>query len=530
MPGWNGQHVSSSAESSMMHDDASAGVRAHRHLRALIAEARGQGTTRLPTVRQMCAACDVSTVTMCKALRVFRDEGVVTVRPGAGVHVRAGSDQSVTPRRAADAPRVHRRWEQVRKEIVADITAGRLPPGSRLPSYKELGQRYGACFTTVRRAVLSLVERNTLVADRGRHRVYQPPSRATRASLAIVARGPKGTWTPRSAEFWRVLEKEARRLNLQLEHCIYDGWAGMKEVHSVNFGTLRELQRRRPVLGFMVWTISMGAGHVVDLLRMLARQSTPIAVVDEEDVLVAEGHERSFGAACRFFPMAVGETAGQVVGRYLLSLGHRRIAYVMPDTRLSWSRRRLAGLCEACEDMGENAVREYGLESAGTVARATAVTTGSAAARELDARLRAVERQFVRPDKRSIEPPYSRPLHHLLSRSVLQQHMEPVFDRMLADSERTAWVGGNDDIALMALDYLTRRGVRLPRARSLVGFDDSPAALTADLSTYNFNVVAVAQAMLEHIVEYRPPRQGAPAPPLEIPGMVIERATSGKRA
>ena len=71
----------------MTRTKTSAVVRARSHLRALVAEARGQGTTRLPTVRQMCVASDVSTVTMCKAIRTLKDEGVITARPGGGIHV-----------------------------------------------------------------------------------------------------------------------------------------------------------------------------------------------------------------------------------------------------------------------------------------------------------------------------------------------------------------------------------------------------------------------------------------------------------
>lgn len=476
----------------------------------------------------MCSECGVSTVTMCRALSIIKDEGLVRATPKGGVRLLLETEYA--PKSAssqANGP-AHRRWEQVRHQIARDLVSGLFPPGSQLPSYKELSRRYRACFTTIRQALHSLVDDGRLVPDRRKFRVHRPAALATRATLAIVARGPKGSWTPRSAEFWRVLEKEALRLNVQLEHCIYDGWSGMKEVESTRHGTLRELERRQPVLGFMVWTISLAPEHVENLLRLLARRERPVAVVDETGAYEIRPAVRRFGPSVRFFPMANSETAGRIVGHHLLSLGHRKIGYVIDDSSIDWSRKRGAGLREAFADAGVDAVREYCLEDYEGYVRTRQEVLDSLEVRRLWDQLASIEHDLVRVRKRSNEPPYTRHLRALLSRATLQAHLEPVFDRMLSNGSITAWVAGNDAIALHALDYLERHNIRLPNKLSLIGFDDTPEALAADLSSYNFNVPAVAQSMLQHILDCdKTLRRRAAGPPAEIPGIVVERTTSG---
>ncbi len=59
-------------------------------------------------------------------------------------------------------------WRQVADDITADIGSGELPPGSRLPSEAELAELYGVARGTVRRALTSLVESETVIVVHGR--------------------------------------------------------------------------------------------------------------------------------------------------------------------------------------------------------------------------------------------------------------------------------------------------------------------------------------------------------------------------
>jgi GntR family transcriptional regulator len=59
-------------------------------------------------------------------------------------------------------------WAQVAADIRADIAAGRLSPGAKLPGEIELAGQYGVARLTVRRAIRELVAEDRLVILRGR--------------------------------------------------------------------------------------------------------------------------------------------------------------------------------------------------------------------------------------------------------------------------------------------------------------------------------------------------------------------------
>jgi DNA-binding GntR family transcriptional regulator len=65
-------------------------------------------------------------------------------------------------------------YVQVAADIEADIDAGRLAPGARLPSEIELGQQYGVARMTARRAVELLRERGRVVTLTGRGTYVTP--------------------------------------------------------------------------------------------------------------------------------------------------------------------------------------------------------------------------------------------------------------------------------------------------------------------------------------------------------------------
>ncbi|SDY72098.1 GntR family transcriptional regulator, phosphonate transport system regulatory protein [Saccharopolyspora shandongensis] len=59
-------------------------------------------------------------------------------------------------------------WAQVAADVEADIAAGDLTGGSRLPTELELAEIYGVARGTVRRAVADLADRGVIVVVHGR--------------------------------------------------------------------------------------------------------------------------------------------------------------------------------------------------------------------------------------------------------------------------------------------------------------------------------------------------------------------------
>ena len=59
-------------------------------------------------------------------------------------------------------------YGEIADDLAARIAIGDYPPGSKLPSYTELGQLYDVSYATVHRAVRILRERRVVYGESGR--------------------------------------------------------------------------------------------------------------------------------------------------------------------------------------------------------------------------------------------------------------------------------------------------------------------------------------------------------------------------
>lgn len=58
-------------------------------------------------------------------------------------------------------------WRRIRDDIAAGITDGRWPPGSQLPSYRDLAVSWGVGIGPVQRAIRDLRDRGILRGEPG---------------------------------------------------------------------------------------------------------------------------------------------------------------------------------------------------------------------------------------------------------------------------------------------------------------------------------------------------------------------------
>lgn len=65
-----------------------------------------------------------------------------------------------------DGPRLV--WQQVADDLEADIEAGRLRPGAKLPGELALAELYGVARVTVRRAIQEMAKKGLLQIVHGR--------------------------------------------------------------------------------------------------------------------------------------------------------------------------------------------------------------------------------------------------------------------------------------------------------------------------------------------------------------------------
>lgn len=160
--------------------------------------------------------------------------------------------------------------------------------------------------------------------------------------------------------------------------------------------------------------------------------------------------------------------------RYLIGLGHRRIAHLSAGERLSNSRARLAGY--------KAALSEAGLP--------------------LDPTLIVMDAYDIQNAERDA--------------AVLLDRPEPP----------TALFTANDEMALVMWQQFRRRGLRIPEDLSIIGYGDIAAARFLNLTTMRQHSLEVGrQAALCLLARFREPERERQH--IEVPTELIVRATCG---
>ncbi|MBD3243378.1 MAG: hypothetical protein GF331_22500, partial [Chitinivibrionales bacterium] len=125
--------------------------------------------------------------------------------------------------------------------------------------------------------------------------------------------------------------------------------------------------------------------------------------------------------------------------------------------------------------------------------------------------------------------PTTNPLHRT-AWSYAQRFLEytslrPVLETLTKDRDITAWVAYNDALALQCCDYLLHAGIGVPHRLSIIGFDDSLDAMGRDLTSYNFNLPAIAHLAVAWAAGCREKDVFGTDVQFEVEGAVVERAT-----
>lgn len=500
-------------------------LRAWRHVLSAAREATALGSTRLPTTRELASACEVAPGTMRRAVGTLVNQGVLAASPRSGIQVVGEIPALTSPETLAPHALTPNPQEQPDAGLMQDILQLRYPPGSRLPSSKQLCYRYGIAPQTLRKRLARLADQDMIErAGRG-YRVPQLPQARGWGTILVVApipdRAGLETQSPRSSQFWRELEYACRRSATRLRVCAAD---------EIMRGPPEGLAGEGAALGSIVLTTSLPETDVPVLVRHLAAGGRPCAVVDE----VNEVRVRQWAYRCaairqaRFFALASTPLAGEHVGRFLLRLGHRRIAFfnLLADDQTMLL--RLFGVRSAFAAAGyEDSVVRFASddirEAVDTTEALDRHPVYGPSMQHMGDLLNRVQQHSRMPEHVGMRPDIGR---FVVTRHFLYEQLVPLFTAALTDHTITAWVGATDPVALMAQAFLEQHR-RTPPPISVVGFDNSLLAFANGLSSYDFNIPALVNHLMTHILG--PRRRGmraARGQVTEVPGFVMARAST----
>lgn len=423
---------------------------------------------RLPTVREWVVRLGAGTRTVHMALERLVERGVLRKRRGAG-YWRASEfpEETLETSSWADASRLA-------GLLAVELRGGRHPWSTPLPSIKEWARRWECHRHTAAKAIESLVSQGAVVR-RGRSLYPRAPrgprSGAPSVILCVGAAGTRGELrmdTEREIDFWKELGVESSRLGVALRRVPWDGGA---------------LRLDSAVVGVVASTWHLPEPEW--FYAVLDRVRVPVCVWIQDPSThrsPVRSHPR-----LRFHDQGYGESSGRLIAAHLLERGHRRIAFVSPWNGSIWSRNRLEGLREEAAVHGA-VVDAFCLDGISEWDRLAPAWSDPAIWNAFPADLMA---RVVEGSSDSVREHAIR----TLAWNRIRRDLEPLFAEALA-SPATAWVGANDECALLAQEWLAARSER----RALAGFDDTAGALRADLTSFRFDSGAMVRSMLGQIL------------------------------
>lgn len=477
-------------------------------LRSLVDELRRSGIDTLPPVAELANRFGVSRTTVTRAVASLSDEGLVHARRGSGVRLVSPSTPPPPPRLLPDrGPPLLARWEQVRAQIAADFL---VRPGRRdtvLPTGSELARRYTASHRTIRRALQSLVEQGRLIPQGERFVVQAVTPVGLRKSIVLVqlatSAGLPARRFPNEDQNLALFERECGERGIGVHTYLLS--SGRSELLPFSPHVPRAVaDLGESVLGVVAW-LPGNAGSGVDMvLRSIKLRNRPVAVGARQAFLERMLHRPEPGPLRGFCTPDYGFDAGIAVGQHLYAHGHRRVVCLCPASGPRPEEpERTSGIRAVLERGGESGRVEllgYRHSSESRVPSANAAVDGNAFA-ELAARLEKsgtldeLERLIMRAVSEA-----GIPLRQRIRQHLLQDDIRRAFLRYTVPQDVTALVAFNDNAALVCLDLLRERHVRVPEGISLASFDDTPQASLASITSYNFNESQVLLSMLDWVL------------------------------
>ncbi len=477
---------------------------------------------RIPSASVLAGNIGVSKQTVWNAVKYLKQRGVL--EPDAHRFLKVTGSE--VPRQDVRHPRSgrHSVGDGVLERFRRDVLTGIYPESVVLPSRKELQARYQVSARTLNK-VLHQLEKECLVVCR-RNRIWiQPPSRTSvlQKRIVLVCRGELSgrlALSPHDETLVPMVQAACARQGIRMDVVVVHPRDKGPSL-DVNPISYQQIPRSESVLGY-VYVVSTPENLDIDVLHELSLTGKKVAVIDEHGGVEYPRFARE-SANFHFFPVAISARAGRDVGQFLLGLGHRHVAFLshFRFPRAQYALKRLEGLQEVYRQAGySEGVYEY--VNPRPLPRDTFRPTPVMNAYEKWAT--SVPSEF-RDEYDTFMAQFSEKTWFRARRRVV---IGRLFQEALKEDRITAWVCVNDQVGVLALEFLARYSRRLSRKISVVGFDDVLEATQHRLTSYNFNMEGLMQATLNYLLRPSSFRTAWKCNVTEVEGFIVARDSTRK--
>jgi len=469
-------------------------------------------------VKSLAVQAGVSYQTMWEAVRRCKEQGML--RGGYRVSAADGKEQVENPPLIA-APMV-----RLKSRLIDDLLSGAITRGRNLHSVKELTARYATSPKTLRRALLA-VESQGLIVRQGRHYSGLDHAATGRLSIVVLAcpggEGEGFALQQLEREFLTNFEAACGNAGVYLLLIGLGRGSDPGEFCDALGAPLASMPAGQNIAGYLY--LLHGPETFDDtIMRRLTGTRKPVAVLDGAGIFPRDN--RAYDTPrVRIFAASASEQPGQRIAAHLLSRGHRHAAYISPFHADPWSRMRCEGARKAFALAGE----KFSL----SIFAAECSIKDSQFRDEGRRRSKghAIERAIGEWNAQIPEcfhPEMNEVLRRLCGGFMwgeVRATLEPMLDKASNDRRITAWIMANDPAARIALQYCQRKSIPVPGRIAIIGFDDVDESRDLRISSYNFNLGAVATAIVHYLLH---PQSGhwRKRRIVEIKGRIVERSTT----
>lgn len=488
-----------------------------------------EGLKMLPSLRTISKRCGVSVVTVARAIDQLKKEGSIVSVWGKGLFKADNLPHRSTRDSRLESKKQEHKYSRIIRELKKDITNGKYPTSFPLPAKKQLARSYNVSYPTINKVLSSLVEDGILKRSGSKYLFFTNRT-VHRQRIMVIALGfTAGTIKierEREKTFYRSLSAAALNMSVDLEIISYNDYLDTPRFFLPDGHILESFIKKNEICGIILSSYHMNDS--AECLRKLICTGVPVSVwIEDRRILQSVSRYKPKYSRLTFFDSSYSSIPGRDVGKYLISKGHREIAYISPFHGSPWSQNRLEGLMKAglsaqiswkvhpCVDTKyshDYAFMEQVLEKTPFGKSFSAAEITNKIQPFLSGRLDSMKYEYEK----------------LRRDDLIFSCCRPLLDKAASVPAVTAWVCANDLVACLVADYWDYNSIPFEKRPALVGFDNTFESLEKKISSYEFNTAGEVKSMLTHLLYPNSTLFHEENSAISLRGNVIERRSSSR--
>jgi DNA-binding transcriptional regulator YhcF (GntR family) len=446
---------------------------------------------KLSSVKTLARELGVSNSTIIKAFGLLEKEKLITRINRSGVYVGIKNKNKTTSFKNVPAKT---RAQEIADSIISQIIQGDLKVGEYLTLKKVLTFKYTTSKETINKTIEILTDGKYIHKDGFRYRIGQPAKpthRTVKNRLYVLTNQMTAGW-----KFFRASQNSFfQEFELELQNY------GVTSFEFLAFGdesALINAVEKTDTAGFLINMSNFNTNldpleksgiSFKKTLEIIQKKLFPLVVDDYNNLLRLLPDIAVKSEPNTFFLGYDDYKAGEKVGAFLTSLGHKQIAYFNFGNS-SGNLRRFNGVESVTRRHfnGESNIHYFQVQSEDAYWAAGPSTFARTPMEKKKHFLEAYSGlfenyQFEHTDP--IEEIYPS-LANRIYKDIHKKRMAPVFEKSLRIKEITAWIGTGYLDTVCAAEFLLERSIDIPNKISLIGFGDEELTMEYGITIFNF--------------------------------------------